>query len=131
VIPPTPRSILTKQRVEEIERHFYDYAVAGRGGVQFTMDEFRIIRELTDFAFSALSEKREQPITDNDRRWRFLEHGCQWVSFIPINGDQYSFDPRVVSKAPGVGLTYMREVADHETEKHLAILREAINAAKR
>lgn len=69
----------------------------------------------------------EAPISQNDKRWRFLEHGCQWVSFIPTNGDQHSFDPRVVSKAPGVGLVHMREVADREMEKQLGILRAGIS----
>lgn len=77
-----------------------------------------------------LSEK-QAPITDNDRRWRFLEHGCEWVSFIPIGGEQRSFDPRVVTDSPGVGVVAMRVCVDRWTEKHLAILREGINAAKR
>lgn len=48
---------VNKERIEEIERRFYDYAVKGRGGPQFTMDDFRTIRELTDFAFKALTSK--------------------------------------------------------------------------
>lgn len=80
-------------------------------------------------AIKPASEK-QAPITDNDRRWRFLEHGCQWVSFTPIGGDTRSFDPRIVSGYAG-HLQDMRETVDREAEKHLAILREGINAANR
>lgn len=56
-------------------------------------------------------------------RWRFLEHGCQWVSYIPTNGEQRSFDPRNVTGYAG-DLQDMRCVADQEMEKQLSVLRD-------
>lgn len=88
-----------------------------------------LIDAVFEQAKSPGSEK-QPPITDNDRRWRFLEHGCQWVSFTPIGGDTRSFDPRFVSGYAG-HLEDMRATVDREAEKQLAILREGINAAKR
>jgi hypothetical protein len=68
----------------------------------------------------AVSETRT-PITDNDKRWRILEHGCQWVSFTPIGGETHSFDPRDVRY-----LKAMRAFADEISAKQIAILREGI-----
>jgi hypothetical protein len=77
----------------------------------------------------AVSEK-QAPITDNDRRWRFLEHGCQWVSWTPINGQTVSFDPRNSTGYRG-DLKDMRGQDDIEIRKQLAILQERIDAANR
>jgi hypothetical protein len=44
------------------------------------------------------------PISENDLRWRFLEHGCQWVSFTPLGGQTRAFDPRDVSAHGLLGL---------------------------
>ena len=68
-----------------------------------------------------------QPITDNDKRWRFLEHGCQWVSWTPINGQTVSFDPRNVTGYAG-DLIDMRGQADIELRKQLNTLREGAEA---
>lgn len=57
-------------------------------------------------------------ITDNDKRWRFLEHGCQWVSWTPIGGETHSWDPRDVKH-----LQAMRESADKTLHEQVALLR--------
>lgn len=101
---------------------------ASRGEVQ-TWGVVAAFMAMIDEVIAADSES-EAPITDNDRRWRFLEHGCQWVSFTPIGGDTRSFDPRIVSGYAG-HLGDMRATVDSEAEKQLAILKEGINAAKR
>lgn len=60
-------------------------------------------------------------------RWRLLEHGCQWVSFIPTNGEQRSFDPRNVTGYAG-DLEDMRAFADETLKKQLEILKEGAEA---
>lgn len=75
-------------------------------------------------------ELEAAPITDNDRRWRFLEHGCQWVSWVPINGAQVSFDPRTLTGFSG-DLNDMRGQADIEIRRHLYILQEGAAALER
>jgi hypothetical protein len=60
------------------------------------------------------------PITENDLRWRFLEHGCQWVSFTPLGGQTRAFDPRDVSAH---GLLGLRKFVDDESAKQLTVLR--------
>jgi hypothetical protein len=56
-------------------------------------------------------------LTDNDKRWRLLEHGCQWVSWTPTGGETHSFDPRDVGH-----LKRMRAWADETITKQLALL---------
>lgn len=65
-----------------------------------------------------------EPITQNDKRWRFLEHGCQWVSWTPINGRTRSFDPRNLTGYEG-DLSDMRASADEELATQLKTLRDA------
>jgi hypothetical protein len=72
----------------------------------------------------ALSEK--VAITDNDKRWRFLEHGCQWVSWAPTGGDTVSFDPRDVKH-----LQAMRASADKTLHEQVALLRAEADAIER
>lgn len=64
----------------------------------------------------------QTPITDNDKRWRFLEHGCQWVSWIAHGKDQVSFDPRKVTGYGG-HLQDMRATIDRQCEEQLALLK--------
>lgn len=63
----------------------------------------------------------EAALTDNDKRWRILEHGCQWVSFTPTGGETRSFDPRDVKH-----LEAMRAFADRVRAEQLEMLREGI-----
>lgn len=63
-------------------------------------------------------------------RWRFLEHGCQWVSFTPSGGETRSFDPRIVSGYAG-HLQDMRATVDAELAKQLALLKEGAENLKR
>ena len=74
---------------------------------------------LCDLAIKGLQP--EAALTQNDKRWRILEHGCQWVSFCRIGGEQESFDPRDMKHLKG-----MRAAADEIIEKQLAVLREGI-----
>lgn len=76
-------------------------------------------RDAMRFVQSAAPE--ELGITQNDKRWRILEHGCQWVSWTPTGGETHSFDPRDVKE-----LKRMRAWADETIEKQLAILRDGI-----
>lgn len=57
-------------------------------------------------------------LTAEDKRWRFLEHGCQWVSWTPTGGETVSFDPRDVKHLKG-----MRESADEMLHEQVAQLR--------
>lgn len=59
----------------------------------------------------------ERKISDQDRRWRFLEHGCQWVSWTPTGGETVSFDPRDVKH-----LQAMRAKADETAAAHVKLL---------
>lgn len=63
----------------------------------------------------------DAPITGNDRRWRHLEHGCQWVSWTETGGETHSFDPRHVP-----GLTAMRDLADEQSARHIAAMKALI-----
>ena len=65
------------------------------------------------------------PITDNDRRWRHLEHGCQWVSWTETNGETHSFDPRNVGTGYQGDLQSMRATADEQLERQVAKLKSA------
>lgn len=60
-------------------------------------------------------------ITDNDRRWRHLEHGCQWVSWTETGGETHSFDPRNVTGFDG-DLKHMRARADEQSARQVAML---------
>lgn len=66
------------------------------------------------------------PITDNDRRWRHLEHGCQWVSWTETGGATHSFDPRHMT-----GLTHMRARADQQSAEHVKRLRDGADQLAR
>lgn len=95
------------------------------GGVQTCRDDLWAV---TTAELNAIVSE-QQPITDNDRRWRFLEHGCQWVSFIPLNGEQRSFDPRILSGYAG-HLQDMRATVDAESTKHIKMLKDAIEQSR-
>lgn len=103
----------------------------GRGmereaGHQELTDRMRELRDLIDANLATpLSEQGTLPITDNDRRWRILEHGCQWISFAPLGGEDHSFDPRGVP-----GLQAMRKFADEISERHIKMLKEAIEQSR-
>lgn len=64
-----------------------------------------------------------EALTENDKRWRLLEHGCQWVSWTPIGGETHSFDPRSLQQ-----LKLMRTLADETIAKQLATLEEGRKA---
>lgn len=92
------------------------------GSISFVTGTYKdqLVRRIEE----RLSAPPEAPcITENDKRWRILEHGCQWVSWTPIGGETHSFDPRDVEH-----LKRMRAWADETIEKHLAILRDGISA---
>ena len=65
----------------------------------------------------------QEALTENDKRWRLLEHGCQWVSWTPIGGETHSFDPRSLQQ-----LKLMRALADETITKHLKALEEGRKA---
>lgn len=64
------------------------------------------------------AQSESEPITAEDKRWRFLEHGCQFVSWTPTGGETVSFDPRDVKH-----LSAMREKADKTLSEQVAQLR--------
>lgn len=85
-------------------------------------------RPPSEFIRDKLVPSATAPITDNDERWRFLEHGCQWVSWIAHGKEQVSFDPR---KVDGMGgLVAMRTLIDEQTEEHIAFLRAEVERFK-
>lgn len=76
---------------------------------------------------SASGRRNETPpITDADRRWRHLEHGCEWVSWTETGGDTHSFDPRHVP-----GLTHMRRTADEQSAKQVEAIKKEADALLR
>ena len=89
------------------------------GGEQTCRDDLWAVT--TEELNALLSETGR--ISENDKRWRILEHGCQWVSWTPTGGETVSFDPRSVKY-----LQAMRKCADETSAKHVAILREGANA---
>lgn len=65
-------------------------------------------------------------------RWRVLEHGCRWVSFMPTDAAHIpapSFDPRNL-EGPS-GLKAMRQKMDEALERHLKILRDGAYTARK
>ena len=110
--------------IEELARQLERELAAANAEIE-TM-QLEIIKLRGSYAAFAASATPE--ISDNDRRWRFLEHGCQWVSWTPINGQTVSFDPRNLTGYSG-DLNDMRGQADIELRKHLEILRAGLAAA--
>lgn len=118
---------------EELEKHAYQAmqilgaAITGEDHGCHVGNLAEMAQEVSNLLKAARSAT--PAITDNDKRWRFLEHGCQWVSWTPINGQTVSFDPRNLTGYSG-DLNDMRGQADIELRRHLAILRAAADNCK-
>lgn len=118
---------MTDERLREIAKKHARQAVCPTNrlsGDRPDAIELQNMVRAEEIIFYALKEAfavpEGKPITDNDKRWRILEHGCQWVSWTPIGGETHSFDPRDVGH-----LKQMRAWADETIAKQLAQLDEA------
>lgn len=73
----------------------------------------------------AAIRSEQQPITDNDKRWRILEHGCKWVSVMPRDGEGRCFYLDDVQD-----VLAMRKFADSLSKRQVKLLKEAIAASQ-
>lgn len=112
--PMTAGELAAREPALKIAKDIYRHA--NQAGVCY-YEFWRLIADAID----ACARPEELGITQNDKRWRILEHGCQWVSWTPTGGETHSFDPRDVKE-----LKRMRAWADETIEKQLAILRDGI-----
>ena len=64
--------------------------------------------------------------TVNDKRWRFLEHGCEWVAWRQRGSETaVTFDPTHVPT-----LQDMRATIDRQAEEQIALLRAGADRLK-
>lgn len=81
------------------------------------------IRRMKQFLEAPVSE--QQPITDNDKRWRIVEHGCKWVSLMPREGEGRCFYLDDVKD-----LEALRKFADGLSKRQIKMLKDAIKQTR-